>query len=162
MNDMQMRCSKGKDNCFCRYCHLGCSQSCSTIMARAKAKATIIESYNHVITIMARARPQRRTTKTPPMFWTLSGWAWRTSVKGTIMLFEAYVKFKLELKGKEDSQGAWLCGLVWDLGVLALVLSGAHVPRVLPPLVVQHLNINNVNNFHQYQVVYNLKHVPLL
>ena len=109
-------------------------------------------SYNRIlhdliITIMARARPQRRTTKTPPMFWTLSGWAWRTSVKGKIMYFEAYVKFKLKLKGKENSQGAWLCGLVWHLGVLALVLSGAHVPRVLPPLVVQHLNINNVNIF---------------
>ena len=36
------------------------------------------QQNSRIATIIASAKPQRRTTKTPPIFWTLKGWAFES------------------------------------------------------------------------------------
>ena len=64
---------------------------------------------------MARARPQRRTTKTPPMFWTLNGWAWRTSVKVIVIWSPGEIQIGIEGERKKSrSLIMWLGLTPWS------------------------------------------------
>ena len=58
-------------------CNLGMVnvlQDCIYLQSKIWAQCMTLCQFDDD-TIIARARPQRRTTKTPPMFWTLKGWA---------------------------------------------------------------------------------------